>query len=149
VAVRLAILLAAACGSGAGSGPPPAAVVEVRPAESSVPIELVDASTPPAPVSAPSAPPKEDTTRARALFVEGRQAYDRADYATALDRFQGAYAAAPRPQILYDISVTLERLGRYAEAADALERYIREDTTMSQPERAKINLRIKTLRAHP
>jgi tetratricopeptide (TPR) repeat protein len=62
--------------------------------------------------------------RAKELFAKGDAAYAEGRYEEALAAFQEAYALSTRPQLLFNVSNALERLGRYAEAVDALEKYL-------------------------
>jgi tetratricopeptide (TPR) repeat protein len=55
--------------------------------------------------------------RGEALFAEGR-------FADALAEFEAARQLVPRPQLDYNIGLCLDRLGRPAEAAAALRRYL-------------------------
>jgi tetratricopeptide (TPR) repeat protein len=74
------------------------------------------------------AQPKPDKPTAEAhakeLFAKGDAAYAEGRYEEALAAFQEAYALSNRPQLLFNISNALERLGRYAEAVEALEKYL-------------------------
>lgn len=63
---------------------------------------------------------------ARALFKEGNALIDRGSYVDALDRFNRAYARWPNPKILLNIATSLRQLGRWAEAADAYSRYLKD-----------------------
>jgi tetratricopeptide (TPR) repeat protein len=62
--------------------------------------------------------------RARELFEKGDAAYAEGRYEEAHAAFVEAYELSGRPQLLFNVSNALERLGRYAEAAFALERYL-------------------------
>ena len=62
--------------------------------------------------------------RAKDLFAKGDSAYAEGRYEEALASFQEAYTLSGRPQLLFNVSNALERLGRYAEAVDALDRYL-------------------------
>jgi hypothetical protein len=63
---------------------------------------------------------------ARALFGAGNQQLQDGDYVGALDLFRAAYARFPSVKILLNIGTTLRQLGRFAEAADAYEAYLRD-----------------------
>jgi tetratricopeptide (TPR) repeat protein len=79
---------------------------------------------PPA-VAAPAAPEKAAADiRARELFGKGDTAYAEGRYEEAHAAFVEAYELSGRPQLLFNISNTLERLGKYEEAVDALEKYL-------------------------
>lgn len=62
--------------------------------------------------------------RARELFQKGDVAYAEGRYEEAHAAFQEAYELSGRPQLLFNISNALERLGRYVEAVEALEKYL-------------------------
>ena len=62
--------------------------------------------------------------RARDLFEEGRAAYDAGDDAEALAHFKAAYELSHRPQLLYNIGLSADRLGRRAEALEAYRGYL-------------------------
>jgi tetratricopeptide (TPR) repeat protein len=62
--------------------------------------------------------------RARELFAKGDAAYAEGRYEEALAAFQEAHDLSNRPQLLFNISNAFERLGRHAEALDALEKYL-------------------------
>lgn len=62
--------------------------------------------------------------RARELFLKGDAAYAEGRYEEAYAAFQEAYDLSGRPQLLFNISNALERLGKYSEALDALEKYL-------------------------
>jgi tetratricopeptide (TPR) repeat protein len=74
------------------------------------------------------AQPRGDKTaneaHAKELFAKGDAAYAEGRYEEALAAFQEAYSLSGRPQLLFNVSNALERLGRYAEAVDALEKYL-------------------------
>lgn len=62
--------------------------------------------------------------RARELFQKGDAAYAEGRYEEALAAFQEAYDLSGRPQLLFNVSNALERLGRYADAVEALDKYL-------------------------
>jgi tetratricopeptide (TPR) repeat protein len=61
---------------------------------------------------------------ARALFEDGRHAFETGDFATALARFQQAYDISHRVPLLWNIAATLDRLRRDEEALDMFEQYL-------------------------
>lgn len=67
---------------------------------------------------------KATEAHAKELFAKGDGAYAEGRYEEALASFQEAYTLSGRPQLLFNVSNALERLGRYAEAVDALEKYL-------------------------
>jgi tetratricopeptide (TPR) repeat protein len=67
--------------------------------------------------------------RARELFQKGDTAYAEGRYEEALAAFQEAYDLSGRAQLLFNVSNALERLARYQEAVDALEKYLASGKT--------------------
>jgi hypothetical protein len=67
-----------------------------------------------------------DTGKARAqeLLNEGTTAYESGDFATALHRFNAAYALYPSPKLWLNIGQALRDLDRPGDAMDAFERFI-------------------------
>src|SRR6476620_7131609 len=59
---------------------------------------------------------------AKKAFAEGKAAYERGDYETALAAYQRANTILPAPNLYYNIGATYERLGRYQEAALAFDK---------------------------
>lgn len=76
------------------------------------------------PRSAYAQPKPDKDTQAKELFAKGDTAYAEGRYEEALAAFQEAYGLSNRPQLLFNISNALERLGRYPEAVAALEKYL-------------------------
>jgi hypothetical protein len=66
----------------------------------------------------------EAKTRASALMQEATRAYQAGRYTEALSGFEQAYALFPSPRILFNLGQASERLGRYAEATEAFERFL-------------------------
>ncbi|MBW2463205.1 MAG: tetratricopeptide repeat protein [Deltaproteobacteria bacterium] len=67
-----------------------------------------------------AAPTEEDET-ARIHFQSARAHFDSGRYEDALGEFERAYELSGHTDLLYNIGMSHERLGHYAEAADALE----------------------------
>jgi tetratricopeptide (TPR) repeat protein len=68
---------------------------------------------------------REDKDRkARALFEQGRQAYAEGDYRSAWDYFRKAYLLSKRPQLLYNIGQSADRLRMDREALAAFKLYL-------------------------
>ena len=63
---------------------------------------------------------------ARALFMAGRAAYDAGRYEAALERFQESFELSGRPELLYNIGQTADRLRQDAVALQAFERFLAE-----------------------
>ncbi len=87
---------------------------------------------------------KSTDAEARAVFEEGRAAFDSADYERALAYFRHAYRLSDRPELQYNIGVAADRLQREDEALAAFEAYLANTT---QPTReAEVRERIEALR---
>ena len=67
-----------------------------------------------------AAAPIDDAKRA---FSDGKAAFERGDYETALSNYQRANLILPAPNLYYNIGATYEQLGRYHEAALAFDKY--------------------------
>lgn len=85
---------------------------------------VVLATAAPAATAAPKSEKAATDTRARELFQKGDKDYAEGRYDEAYKEFQEAYDLSGRAQLLFNISNALERLGRYQEAAEALEKYL-------------------------
>lgn len=137
------IVLAASVLGCAGSSRPTADVVDVSvPAAPSAEAAPVPDSPAPRRAAAPPATPvgverksssTEDVAAARALFIEGVQAYSMADYARARMLFSHAYAAAPRPQVLYNLADCELLLGDRQAACEHLEQFWMEGPATEHP----------------
>jgi hypothetical protein len=60
---------------------------------------------------------------AKKAFADGKAAFERGDYESALASYQRANMILPAPNLYYNIGATYERLGRYQEAALAFDKY--------------------------
>jgi hypothetical protein len=67
--------------------------------------------------------PKE---KAKAFYQRGKERYEAAEYEGALEDFLDAYNAMPNPGVYISISSSYEKLGRFQEAVDYLEKYVEE-----------------------
>lgn len=65
-------------------------------------------------------PPPE----AKQAFVDGRAAFERGEYAVALQLFERAALIAPAPSLYYNIGVTEEHLDHFEDGAIAFEKYL-------------------------
>lgn len=79
----------------------------------------------------PTRPPAGDAAdsndqRARAHFERGRDAYKDGRYRDAWAEFHEAYALSKRPELLFNIGQTADRLGRDSDAIKAFELYLRK-----------------------
>jgi len=67
---------------------------------------------------------KKDDAHARRLYKKGDRAYAEGRYEDAVAAFEKAYALSGRSLLLFNLGNAYERLQRYQDAADALERYL-------------------------
>lgn len=78
--------------------------------------------------AAPGAPPTPaQIAEAEALKAGADAAYLEGDYLLALQRLRAAHDLDPRPGYVANQGLVLEQLGRYAEAVDALRRFLATD----------------------
>jgi hypothetical protein len=82
----------------------------------------------------------DEERRARELFAQGSAAYDTGDYETGLAAFSDAYALSGRPRLLHNMYLCAERLGRPAEAARYLRRYLDEEDDIDNRESLVVRL---------
>ncbi len=68
--------------------------------------------------AAPPEPKSAQQQAAREAFERGESAFKAGSYETALAAFREAFAAVAHDAVRFNIAVCLERLGRYAEAAE-------------------------------
>jgi hypothetical protein len=80
------------------------------------------AATAPPPPSAATLSDKDQ--QARSLFEKGRQAYGDGQYRDAWAYFHQAYQLSGRPELLYNIGQTADRLGQDADALRAFRMYV-------------------------
>lgn len=66
----------------------------------------------------------QDDARARGLFLEGREAYERAEYRVAIARFEESFALSGRPTLMRNVARAWRRLGETERARTSLERYL-------------------------
>jgi Tetratricopeptide repeat/PEGA domain len=81
-------------------------------------------AAPPAGASAPKAAAAPAGEEASDHFKRGLQLFDEGDYTVALVEFERAYQLAPNYRALYNIALVNMQLGRYADAARTLEKYV-------------------------
>jgi hypothetical protein len=64
--------------------------------------------------------------RAREAFEQGRKAYDDGDYRAAWGHFHRSYELSHRPELLYNIGQTADRLRRDQDAVTAFRQYLEQ-----------------------
>jgi tetratricopeptide (TPR) repeat protein len=79
-------------------------------ATATVPLPALAAQQQGASSTAPAAPVEDQTTKAKRLYGEGKTAYRLGNFEESVEKFEGAYAASPRPTILFNIGLAYERL---------------------------------------
>lgn len=97
-----------------------------------------------APAAAVAQTDLETDTEARGLFEAGRAAFGHARYDEALQYFRRSYELSHRPDLLFNIGQTADRMRRDAEALDAFTRYL--DTVPDAANRAEVETRVRYLR---
>jgi tetratricopeptide (TPR) repeat protein len=85
----------------------------------------------------------ESDRRARLHFDSARAYFDVGDYDAALREFEASYQTSGRPEILYNLYLSHERLGHLPEAVRYLERYLAEGAPEN---RATLEARLANLR---
>ena len=87
----------------------------------------------------------DDDERARIHFESGRTYFEDGAYERAEAEFRDAYELSHRPELLMNEASALERLGRWVEAADLMQRFL--DEADDVPNRSALERRIANLRA--
>lgn len=95
----------------------------------------------------PSPARAQDRTKAAEYFALAQSAERRSDWATAIRNYELAYKESPHPNVLYNIGLNYERLGRLRTAADYLLRYV--DAAPDAEDRAQVLLKVRKLRERP
>ena len=90
---------------------------------------------------------------AKKAFAEGKAAFERGDYDTALNAYQRANIILPAPNLYYNIGATYERLGKYQEAALAFDKYFEMSGAPTSDEdrgfQEKLRVRLEADRKRP
>lgn len=87
-------------------------------------VSLALCSTVPGYAAPKSAEKAAADVRARELYKKGDKDYSEGHYEDAFAEFQEAYDLSGRAQLLFNIANAAERLGKYQEAVDALNKYL-------------------------
>jgi tetratricopeptide (TPR) repeat protein len=75
---------------------------------------------------AQTAPTANDQEAAKAHFMAGSAYYEQANYNDAVKEFTEAYRLSQRPDLLYNIALAYERLEKWDDAIEALQKYLRD-----------------------
>lgn len=81
---------------------------------------------------------------ARNLYEAGEEAFGAARYEAALEHFRASYALSHRPELLYNIGITADRLGRNDEALEAFRGYLASDA-VDEARRPDVEARVAAL----
>ena len=80
---------------------------------------------------------------ARGLFQAGKAAYEAANYTDALNFFEQAFQRSGRPQLLYNVGQSADRLRQDQKALDAFKQYLQK--VPDAPNRVEVETRIGVL----
>lgn len=83
------------------------------------------------PAFAESKPPSDAKAEARSRFDGGLALFEEGNNAAALAEFQRAYDLIPNPVVLFNIGLVYAAMNRPAEAADALQKVVKEPAGLS------------------
>jgi hypothetical protein len=97
--------------------------------------------------SAPAPDNPEAKAQAQALLKEGANHYDQGDLATAIEKFEQAYAAYPSPKLLFNIGQAARGLGRLDDAMDAFSRFLQDDGEAAADMRAEALTQVAQLQS--
>lgn len=93
---------------------------------------------------APTAAPKQDA--AAAHFRLGVDFYRAGDYAAARVEFEAAFGLSGQADLLHNLSLTAEKLGRYREAVDYEQRFLSTAAALTNDETDQARGRLLRLR---
>lgn len=75
-------------------------------------------------------------------FDRGEAARAGGKYREAIAAYQRAFALAPHPSVLFNIALSYEKLGEWANAADYYERYLTADSAASDADEVRGKIRV-------
>jgi hypothetical protein len=90
-----------------------------------------------------SGPLRAQNHEARALYEQGRAAFEHQNYSTAYEAFRRSYSLSKEPALLFDMASALQKLNRPRDGAEELRAYLRVRPT--DEDRAAIEERIRAL----
>src|SRR5437868_4089231 len=95
-----------------------------------------DGSNPAPPPAAadPASREAREREEARRLLREGNAMLDQGRYLEALDLFMRAHALVPSAKLAFNIAQTLNELGRFVEALDQYEAFLRDEAAAAVPD---------------
>ncbi len=83
-------------------------------------------------------PATQSPSEAEVRFQRGLELFNVRNYEGALAEFQRSYELSGMAGLLYNLARTYQALGRYPEAARAIERYLREASDLTPERRAEV-----------
>ena len=86
-------------------------------------------------------PLTEAQKEAGEYFERGEQARAGGKYRDAIAAYQRAFALAPHPSVLFNIALSYEKLGEWANAADYYERYLTADSSAADADEVRGKIR--------
>jgi tetratricopeptide (TPR) repeat protein len=87
--------------------------------------------------------PAPDPNKAKKLAKEGKEAYEKKDFARAAELFKQAHQNDPKPQLLFNIAQSLKEANNLVEAERYYNRYLRE--MPDPPNRAQVEETLFTI----
>ncbi len=93
--------------------------------------------------------PSSNKAASEALETQGREAYAAGRFQEAYRAFESAFGQDPRPKLLYNMARCLEKLAKYTEAIEILQRYLsvhRQQTGQDPDNKAEVEVLIRTFR---
>jgi tetratricopeptide (TPR) repeat protein len=93
----------------------------------------------------PTSEPDAETAEAQALFRRGIELSAEDRWADALEHFRRSHARVPRPSTLFNIGVTLGRLGRFVEAIAVFDAVLAEASLAEGPRAEALRLRAEAV----
>jgi len=126
---------------GAAGGPTATKVIAAAALEGIAPPPVAQAVPPAAPAAA------EIDEPAKILYYEGSAAFDKGDYAVAIEKWEESYGLSGKHVLVYNIASALEEQGRHQDAAERLSDFKGGATNLDSADIAKLESRITELRA--
>lgn len=91
--------------------------------------------------TAAAQPLSEAQKEAGEYFERGEAARAAGKYREAIGAYQRAFALAPHPSVLFNIALSYEKLGEWANAADYYERYLTADSAAADADEVRTKIR--------
>ena len=101
---------------------------------------------------ATEAPPAEEPApagvneQAKALYLDGRKAFNVGEFQTAVDKFTEAYDLSKKPALLYNIAFAHDKAGDEKKAIFFYERFLAEDPEAPADRQKEVGTRVEQLK---